>query len=202
MEVANPFAAPLLHSSFALTVHHQRVRAYVGAGAGPGAVGLLPAALPNALPEDGPRIASAAAAIDGVSQSAQTVLLGSPAARGGAYGRALRDYIHSLDEPSAQSLLHSVLAEYDALQFERVEEEMTLMLTRLRAVEAREAMAREAGPRRSSAPARARRSSSSSNRCGAMPGSGRSLRNGSIPLLQRRGGGGGGPQGGHPAGAG
>jgi hypothetical protein len=38
--------------------------------------------------------------------------------RGGAPGRALRDYIHSLDDPSAQSL-HSVLAEYDALQFER-----------------------------------------------------------------------------------
>jgi hypothetical protein len=34
-----------------------------------------------------------------------------------------------------------VLAKYDALQFERVEEEMTLMLTRLRAVEAREAAA-------------------------------------------------------------
>jgi hypothetical protein len=48
--------------------------------------------------------------------------------------RALRDFIHSLDDPSARSLLHSVLAEYDALQFERVEEGMAQMLARVRAV--------------------------------------------------------------------
>jgi hypothetical protein len=50
---------------------------------------------------------------------------------------AQRDHIHSLDDPSAQSLLHSVLAEYDALQFERVGQEMAQMLARVRAVEGR-----------------------------------------------------------------
>jgi hypothetical protein len=51
-----------------------------------------------------------------------------------AHRRALRDFIHSLDDPSARSLLHSVLAEYDALQFEREEEGMAQTLTRVRAV--------------------------------------------------------------------
>jgi hypothetical protein len=63
--------------------------------------------------------------------------------RFGAHHRALRDYIHSRDDPSAQSLL-SVLAEHDALQFERVRDEMAQMLARMRAVEAREAEAWEA----------------------------------------------------------
>jgi hypothetical protein len=61
------------------------------------------------------------------------------------------------------------------------------------------------GPRRSSAPARARRSSTSrscSNRRGAMTGASAAYATGSVPLLQRRKGGGGGPRGGHPAEAG
>jgi hypothetical protein len=64
-------------------------------------------------------------------------------ARLGIHRRALSDFIDTQRDPSAKSLLSSVLAEYDALHFESIGSEMAEMLERVRAAEAREVAVRE-----------------------------------------------------------
>uniref|UniRef100_A0A7S1PMS3 Uncharacterized protein n=2 Tax=Neobodo designis TaxID=312471 RepID=A0A7S1PMS3_NEODS len=67
----------------------------------------------------------------------------SKVARLTVHRRALCDYADSLDDECARSLLMSVVHEYDALRFERVDEEMQSLVERVRDVQHSQEQSRE-----------------------------------------------------------